>query len=143
MNKQSIILDSSVIAKWFFHDEEDNEKALLIKDQFARKKISIAAPLVIFYENNNLLKTAVKAFRIDEKLGLNAYKAFLQLDFILYSSEELLLKALEIALKYNISSYDASYLALAEYLQVKFLTANKKLLNKASGKFIGDLKDYG
>ncbi len=141
MTKTTLILDSSVIAKWFF-PENDSKNALLIKEKFTSNEVSLGIPILLYYEINNLLRTAVKTFRIDAKDASEAYKAFLNLHFVSYSSELLLERTLEIALKFGISSYDASYIALSEYLQVKFLTADQKLLNKVTNKFIINLKDY-
>ena len=141
MSKTTLILDSSVIAKWFFA-KNDSDNALIIKEKFTDKKISLSVPLLLYYEINNLLKTAVKKYRIDEQDAIKVYKAFLQLNFISYSSEFLLEKTLEIAIKYDISSYDATYVALSEYLQVQFLTADQKLLEKVQNKLVVDLKNY-
>jgi len=137
----ALVLDSSVIAKWFF-PEDDAQKAIKIKEKFTDNSISVAVPLLLYYEINNILKTAVKAFRIDKNEAIKVYKAFLNLHFVAYSSELLMEKTLENALKFDISSYDASYTALAEYLQIPFVTADKKLLNKISGEFVCNLQDY-
>ena len=51
-------------------------------------------------------------------------------------------EALDIAMKYDISSYDASYVALAEYLKKPFFTADDKLLKKVKSKFVFGLSDY-
>jgi predicted nucleic acid-binding protein len=141
VNKTTLILDSSVIAKWFI-PETDNEKALLLKEKFTDNTISIAIPILLFYEINNILKTTTQSLRIDINEAIETYKAFLKLNFVAYSSEFLMISAIELALKFNISSYDASYIALAEYLQVIFLTADRKLLKKVSSKFILDINDY-
>ncbi len=137
----TLILDSSVIAKWFF-SEENSTKALKIKDKFAENSISIAIPLLLYYEVNNILKTAVKSFRVDADEAKEVYGSFLQLNFVAYSSESILENTLKIALDYDISAYDASYIALAEYLQIPFLTADRKLLNKISSKLVINLDDY-
>ncbi|MGI8419392.1 MAG: type II toxin-antitoxin system VapC family toxin, partial [Candidatus Levyibacteriota bacterium] len=131
----------SVIAKWFFV-EDDSDNALIIKEAFTSNKISVAIPLLLYYEINNLLKTAVKKYRIDENDAAEVYKAFLQLNFVTYSSEFLMEKTLAIAIKHDISSYDATYIALAEYLQIKLLTADQKLLNKVQNKFVIHLNNY-
>lgn len=141
MNNTTLILDSSVIAKWFF-PEADNDKALALKDSFIHSDISISIPLLLFYEMNNILKTATQSLRIDKKEAGKVYKAFLHLPFVVYSSQALMNSTLEIAIKYNISSYDAAYIALAEYLQVMFVTADEKLLKKVPHKLVVNLKDY-
>lgn len=136
----NIILDSSVIAKWFFPSEEDGEIALKLRDLFLSKEISISAPTLIYYEINNLIRSAVKSLRINEKLAKEAYFGFLELDLITYSSKELMELALEKAISLDISSYDASYLTLAEYLKVPLITADQKLIDKAKGNLIQNLK---
>lgn len=136
----NIILDSSVIAKWFFPSEEDGEIALKLRDLFLSKEISISAPTLIYYEINNLIRSAVKSLRINEKLAKEAYFGFLELDLIIYSSKELMELALEKAISLDISSYDASYLTLAEYLKIPLITADQKLIGKAKGDLIQNLK---
>ena len=142
MTTADIILDSSVIAKWFF-PEESGQLALKIKDDFTTNVTSISAPLLLYWEINNLLKTATKRLRITAKSAVSVYEAFLKLNFIVYSSEELMAKTLKIAIQFDISSYDASYVALAEYLQKPFFTADQKLLSKIISNFVFDLKSYG
>ena len=142
MTTADIILDSSVIAKWFF-PEESGQLALKIKDDFTANVTSISAPLSLYWEINNLLKTATKRSRITAKSAVSVYEAFLKLNFIVYSSEELMTKTLKIAIRFDISSYDASYVALAEYLQKPFFTADQKLLSKVISNFVFDLKSYG
>lgn len=135
-----IILDSSVVAKWFFPSEEDSEAALKIRDLFLSKKLSISAPVLIYYEINNLIRTAIKSLRINEELAKEAYRGFLALDLIIYSSQELMEMALEKAILLDISSYDASYLALAEYLNIPLLTADQKLMDKVKSDLVQNLK---
>ncbi len=139
-NPTNIILDSSVIAKWFFPSEEDSEIALKIRDLFLSKEISISAPILIYYEINNLIRTAIKSLRINEKLAKEAYQGFLELDLIAYSSKELMEMTLEKAVSLDISSYDASYIALAEYLKIPLITADQKLIDKTKTDLVQKLK---
>lgn len=140
MNK-SILIDASVVAKWLLPDEE-NLIADLIRKDFAKRIIAISVPAFIFYEINNLLKSAVLSRRINAKDAICLYGDFLDFGFTVYWSRQLLKAALEKALELNISSYDASYVALAEHLQVPFYTADEKLVKKASGKLVRLLENY-
>ncbi|KKS12063.1 hypothetical protein A2617_04710 [Candidatus Daviesbacteria bacterium RIFOXYD1_FULL_41_10] len=140
MNK-SIIIDASVVAKWLLPDEE-NLTANIIKKEFAKRDISISVPIFIFYEVNNLLKSAILSGRLDVKEAINLYEAFLDIDFIVYFSKQLLKSTLKEAVDLNISSYDASYIALAECLQIPFFTADEKLVKKAANKLVRSVEDY-
>lgn len=137
----NLILDSSVVAKWFF-PEEQNGAALKIKEDFVNKKITISAPTLIFYEVNNLLKTAVKSLRIERKKAINAYEGFLELGLISYSTKDLLENSLDKAINLDISSYDASYIVLAEYLKDSFFTADQKLLKNTKSELVKSVQDY-
>ncbi|OGD87297.1 hypothetical protein A2164_04040 [Candidatus Curtissbacteria bacterium RBG_13_35_7] len=139
---RSIVVDSSVIAKWFFPDEQESDLALQIKEDYIKGDLLISAPLLIYYEINNLLKTSVKSMRINRKKAFAAYNGFLNLDFIVYSQKNLLEQALEMAIKLDISSYDASYIVLAEYLQSPFFTADQKLYIRAKSKYVKKLQEY-
>lgn len=142
MSPTKIVLDSSVIAKWFFPSEEESGVALQIRDRFTTKGLMIFEPALVYYEINNLLRSAAGNLRIDQRLAKDAYQGFLDLDFVIYFSGELMELTLEKALSLNISSYDASYLSLAEYLQIPLYTADIKLIEKARSPWIRNLKTF-
>jgi len=139
---KTIIVDSSVVAKWFFPDEENSQAALQIQTDFIEGKLSICVPALIYYELNNILKTAMTILRIEKTLANQAYEGFLSLDLISYSTSELLISTLDKAVEFNISSYDASYVVLADYLKADFYTADEKLLGKVKNNFIKNLMSY-
>lgn len=141
MKSNTIIIDSSVIAKWYLPDEP-SESASRIKLDLIARIIQPAAPLLIYYEVNNVIRSASLSFRMNQKEAKKAYSAFLELNFTVYHSRQLLEKALEKALELDISSYDASYTCLAEYLQVPFYTADEKLVAKAQDKLVKNLEEY-
>jgi len=136
-----IIIDSSVAIKWYLPDETD-DKALKIQDGFRSKSILIAVPILFFYEVGNILKTTSKSLRINNEDALVVFKSLLELDFISYSSKELFKTALEKSINLDISYYDASYIALAEYLQIPFYTSDQKLLQRTNSILIKNLKSF-
>lgn len=142
MNPKRIIVDSSVAVKWYLPDESD-DNALKIKSDFAKGVILISVPLLFFYEINNILRTTTKSLRITKEASVKAYQDLLKLNFTNYSSRELFKLALEKALVLDITSYDASYVVLAEYLQTPFFTADEKLVKKASSSLVKVLDEYG
>lgn len=139
---KNIILDSSVIAKWFFPSETDSDIALKIKEDFVEKRVIICVPALIYYEISNILKTAVKSYRVKEADAILVFKSFLELDFIVYFSKQILDLSLEKAIKTDISSYDAQYVSLAEILSYPLYTSDQKLLVKTKNSLILDLKEY-
>lgn len=141
MNPAHIIIDSSVAIKWYLPDEQDG-KALRIKSDFTDKIILIAVPLLFFYEVSNILKTASKSLRIAKEDSTKAYQDLMDLNFMIYSSKKLFKEAFKAALTLDITSYDASYIILAEYLQVPFYTADEKLIKKAKSKWVKNLEEY-
>jgi predicted nucleic acid-binding protein len=58
---------------------------------------------------------------------------------------ELMEQALELAWRWDITAYDATYLALTERLNASFVTADERLLKRVKGvnlrmQWIGDFK---
>lgn len=140
-DKFNIVIDSSIIAKWYLPDERNNQ-ALKIQQDFSSKTIFISVPLLTFYEVSNILKNAAKSLRISKEKTYQAYEDLLQLDFTVYSSTALFKKALQLAIVFDITSYDASYIALAEYLKVPLFTADEKLIDNIDSKLVLPLKAY-
>ncbi|MDP3733360.1 MAG: type II toxin-antitoxin system VapC family toxin [Candidatus Daviesbacteria bacterium] len=139
---ETIVIDASVVAKWLLPDEQDSAAADRIKEDLIERTLLIAVPVFIFYEVNNLLKSAALSKRIDPKKAAEAYEGCLNLELSVYSSKETLKHVLDKAFELDISSYDASYVALAEYLQVTFYTADEKLVKKSKSKWVKNLEEY-
>jgi len=139
--KKTIIIDASVAAKWLLPDEYDL-RADVIKKSFTDREIAVAVSNLIFYEINNLLNSAALSKRISVRDSANFYESLLNLDFTIHWSKELLIKTLQKALDLNISSYDASYVALAQSLQIPLYTADEKLVKKVNSPLVKSLIDY-
>lgn len=141
-SEPTIIVDSSVFAKWFLLDEKERENALHIKEDYVDEQITICLPSIAFYEVNNVFRSAVLRKRMSAAEALENFHIFLQFDFASYALEEFQEEILAKAIDRSMSSYDASYIVLAEYLKIPFFTADEKLLQKVSSKYIRHLKDY-
>ncbi len=139
---KNIILDSSVIAKWFFPTEIEASTALKIKEDFLEKRVQIYAPILIYYEISNILKNAVKTYQVKEADAKLTFKSFLSLDLIIYNTKQMLDLSLEKAIKADISAYDAQYIVLAEILNYPLYTSDQKLLLKTKNTLIQELSEY-
>ncbi|OGE10476.1 hypothetical protein A3A60_02945 [Candidatus Curtissbacteria bacterium RIFCSPLOWO2_01_FULL_42_26] len=124
----NVVLDASVVIKWFF-EEEDTEPALQLLEKHKLEKIQINVPLLLFFEFGN---TVVKKFRedIDTRKEFNRNLTDLlatELNFA-ETTPDLLKLVYSIAGRHEITFYDATYVALAKSLKCNFVTADKKLV---------------
>jgi len=122
-----ILLDASVVLKWFL-PEEERETALALLDAHIAQEELIAVPELLYYEVSNIL--AVKAPLPDEAI-FEALDYLFDLELEVFSlGREEYLEAVRLARAYHLSVYDASYVALAQSLGVSFITADERLALK-------------
>ena len=142
---KELVIDASVILKWYLPDEEFTQKALNILHRHVSGEIALCAPTILPYEILNALLVAERRGRVNEEVTQNAFKAFLDLEinflnpFIDYPG------IISPARSFNRSVYDASYLAVAEKRNFDFVTGDKRLYNAVKEKlkwvkWIGQIK---
>ena len=131
-----LVIDASVVIKWFI-EEKDSAKALLLKDNHINGKTILIAPDLLIYEVANVLLFS-KIFTPLEIKGCLQDLYELEIDLI-NPSIDFVLSAIELAFNKQISIYDASYLALAKELDIKLITADKKLYTSANEPHLIDL----
>lgn len=135
-----VVLDASIALKWFLK-EEDTDIAEVLLERIKRKEIEVDVPQLFFFELANVIKTKTKSTSQDVLEAINKiFSLKLSGEKI---NKKLLVKANFYAQKYDLTIYDASYLALAKTLGVNLITADEKLKKRARLKFVkslGDLK---
>ncbi len=129
-----IVIDASVALKWYLDDENLGTKAINILTHYISNEINLIAPSLIEYEVMNGLKIAQKRGRIDKKSLQSGIEGFFNLEISLFNASHFSDKVLDVVNSYDISSYDASYIALAENEKSSFVTADKVLYNKVRKK---------
>ncbi|MEM2995375.1 MAG: type II toxin-antitoxin system VapC family toxin [Candidatus Bathyarchaeia archaeon] len=139
MALEKVVLDASVIAKWYLK-EKYSEQALKLRDNYISGRITITGPVILEYEVLNALKYSgvySEQELVDIARSLNKY------GFEYWRLKgELKNETIKVAVKYNITMYDASYLALATLMKTPFYTADEELLNRiAELKIAKHLKD--
>jgi predicted nucleic acid-binding protein len=143
------VVDTSVTAKLFL-EEEYREKAEELYWQATQKKIILLAPELTCYELNNVLaKAPISLEEIEEHLCLFEEQVKNETLTVVPYSLEILKKAAEIANidtqgMGHISSFDATFHALALLNNAVFLTADGKHYDKTKD-LIGSilhLKDF-
>ena len=132
MAREKKVVDAAVIAKWFLN-EEDSSKAVQLRDDHIAGKVLLIAPDLVFIEVMNTLRCKMK-----DKNGLHEankalWDAQLKVEKI---SEFLLEKALDIALKHELTIYDGIYAATASIFGVPLVTTDKQLLKVPNAEML-------
>ena len=127
-----VVPDASVAAKWHLPDEEHTEQARLLLRRFSLGSTELVAPNYIRYEVPNAIAVATQGRqpRITLQEGREAIEEFLALGLSLADDNALITDAYELVHRHGCALYDAYYLALAEHLGVRFLTADRRLYDR-------------
>jgi predicted nucleic acid-binding protein len=137
-----IVLDASVAIKWF-KDKDENyiDLALSIQVKKLTGEVEIIVPDLFFLEVLNAFLTKPALTREDIS---NIKESLLKMNMkIVYPDSKILGKTIDIALKNNLTFYDALYIATAEANDAILYTEDKEILSsrKVYG-FIRHIKDY-
>ena len=119
------VADASVVLKWVLPDEPFRGEALSLRQLHFRGADLVAAPELLLYEAANALSTRYE----EVALATEAFREICAAELTLHALEvPEFLGAIELAYRYGISVYDASYVALAQSLRCRFVTTDERLL---------------
>lgn len=123
-----IVLDASVLLKWFLQ-EEDQPQALHYRDRHLQGRDIVAVPELAFYEIANILtiQTDLPTSEIEENIHQLWDYGFEVASFVEIP------EVIETARRYQVTIYDATYVALAKVLKCSFVTADNRLVKKLHG----------
>lgn len=124
-NPRFYVVDSSIYISYLLPDEKLPSGLTSIINKFVNNKVDFVAPTIIKYEIGNAMKSAVKQKRLQEPEATAIYDTFLEFPIHYFSQNYQ--KTLNLSFKYDLSFYDASYLALAIEKNAKLITLDKKL----------------
>ena len=137
---RTLVVDSSVFIKWFTKDNEDDMgNAVSILESLINKDIIIVCPEIAIYELANVLYYKPDLNYEGTKIALEQFLD-LGIEFIKLS-RDIILSANKIRHDLNITFYDSSFLAVAEFFRLKFVTADKKLYDNC--REFGDIELLG
>lgn len=140
--KNPVVVDASVVLKWQFDDEECVVQAISLRDDFfLRGGVRVIAPRLLMYELANGISVAAKRKRISPDKASEALTNLTALSIEFRDIDSV--SMLELALRYNLSAYDAAYLSLARSEKCDLWTGDKTLYQAVkdepfSVKWIGD-----
>jgi predicted nucleic acid-binding protein len=121
----TLVVDASVAAKWVL-EEDGSDRANAL-----RAEGGLIAPSLVAAEIGNTLWKAVHRGLVSRADALVAAEAALLPFDALMANEELLARALEVAMELSHPIYDCFYLALAERERAPIVSADAKLLGAA------------
>jgi predicted nucleic acid-binding protein len=124
----SVILDTSVIVKWFQREELLSKQAITLREAYFDEQIIINIPDLLVYELANVLR--YKPDMDKTKIDFALQSLFdMEMD-IYYVDTDLIKHSIQVSYTYSISVYDAIFVALSEFTQSDFITSDEKLLQK-------------
>lgn len=123
------VVDASVAAKWFLpaRGEPLADEALALLAQYAADKVQLLVPDLFWAELGNLFWKAVRNGRCSTAFAETAISTARKYKLPTVATEELVDRALAIAIAFNRTVYDSVYAALAVELKAHLVTADEKL----------------
>ena len=134
------VIDASVGIKLFVVEELSEVVDQLFDQLTAEPLAQFYVPDLFFIECTNILWKYVWRFDYPAENARQDVIDLRDLALTTVSTADLIELALGLALKYNITAYDASYVTLAEQLALPLVTADTTLVRKLTGSNI-DVRD--
>jgi len=121
---RELVLDASVLAKWFRAEgEPDVAAARVLQDEYTAGQLVVIVPPLLFLELMNL---AAKRWRVESEALVAFASDLLRLGFVVREP------SLERVARWTgrgLTAYDACYVALAEERSAVVVTADQRILD--------------
>lgn len=128
----AIVPDTSVVLKWYLHEQEpERGRALALLQAYLEGRVRLLVPDLLPYEAANVLryKPDWDAARVAQAIeSLFALKLE-----VVPLSATVLQRAVAMAYGHNVAVYDAAFVALAEGSGAVFVTADEGLVRRTQG----------
>ena len=119
-----MIVDASVILRAYFPDEAQTQAQAVIREHVAGR-ITLLAPALLRYELSNAVWQAERRERITRSQADEILQSITGLDIEIVPQDWG--AGLSLARQYNLSVYDAAYLALAQEHGLPLITGDLRL----------------
>ncbi len=124
---RTLVLDASVVFKWFRSEQRHGAEAGLVRADYAAGRLSVEAPSLLFLE---LLNTAARRWSWD---GAAVRQLAVDLTGLAFGVSEPAIDSVAEWTARGLTAYDAAYVALAEGLGVRLVTDDELVLSVAAG----------
>jgi predicted nucleic acid-binding protein len=138
----SVVLDTSVVIKWFRQGEVLASQALALRDAYLEGQIMVSGPALLAYELANVLR-----YKNDLTTGQieDAVQSLFDMGLEWVSpSATVMRRAVVIARERDTTVYDAVFVALAEALNATLITADERLTHRLAAfpfvLFLGEVE---
>ena len=138
-----MVLDTSVVIKWFRQGENLAEQALALRAGYLDGRILFSVPTLLAYELTNVL-------RYKEDLATDQVEDAVQSLFDMglawvAPSAAMMRRTAVMARESEVTVYDSTFVALADSLQATFVTADERLVRRLAASafvsFLGDVSE--
>jgi len=133
----NLVMDASVLIK-FYVPEILSDRAERLLAKVEKQDIDLLVPDLIYLEAGNILWKKQRLKELTRSEVEEITDAVLSLPLKIEASKSLLPLAVNIAIAYGITVYDASYLSLAKVYETTLMTADRRLVDVLAKT---DLKD--
>jgi predicted nucleic acid-binding protein len=130
------VVDASVAVKWLF-EEQDSEAAEALLISAGENNLKLVAPAILPAEVANALWKRMRRGDMDRRKTLETGQRFEEICPLLLPIEDLVQRALELAIDSRHPVYDCLYVALAEGLPADLITADERLYRAFAHDFPG------
>ena len=130
--RRTLVLDTSVIAKWFLPEPLSAEADSVLEDMRLGKS-HLASPDLIVYEFANILWQRQIKNEISSRQAAAIMSDFERLPIELVPGDVLGSEALKIAGKTGCTAYDGAFMALASGLDCTLVTADQRFVRLMAG----------
>jgi predicted nucleic acid-binding protein len=125
------VLDSSVVIKWFRAGEPLSAQALALRASYLNGVLDLAAPDLLICEVANALRYK-SDLAVDEVCA--AVQSLYDMDLAIIAMDaDLARRSVLLARQYEVTVYDAVFLACAQHIMASLVTADEAFFRKLNG----------
>jgi predicted nucleic acid-binding protein len=132
-----VVLDASVAVKWYLPRANETlvDEALDLLNRHVKQQIRFIVPDFFWAEFGNVLWKTLRLGRLPERSVRAAIQEARQWGIVATPADELLDRALSIAISNDRAVYDSLYVALAIHANTEMITADERLVNALGSRF--------
>lgn len=127
-SKADCVVDASIAIKLFIEQEDSDLAESLLLRLSGNPPARFAVPDLFYVECANVFWKYVQQVGFPVVQAQSSLQRLKALNLQVYPLSELVEEALDVAIAYRISVYDACYVVLSLYVQCPLITADRKLL---------------